>query len=285
MESRPGSRHRYRFKYWRPEDKRGCLKYSYGVNILLNRAAVFSKDPIDLTYFLHGRIKWYHGFLVEGVTKNGTEGAVTRLHLEKQIQKVKKPIAFISPEFITDPATMSRDVHHFSQFKKEAAWLEFQETVEQFLGTKKRGIARRNLMVHSQSYARVARMKNWKNVRFNSTTLIDTIYGKYKELASIAQNYKNFGSFTSYAVYNHSDKRTYKNNNKVYGYIKRGRAVSHEGITSPQSKGKKPSFISIKQTPKAPDGTKIIHKNATKYVFHQYLIQQGYLTSEEVYGN
>ena len=172
VESRPGSRHRYNFQYWRPEDKRGCLKYSYGVNILLNRAAVFSKDPIDLTYFLHGRIKWYHGFLVEGVTKNGTEGAVTRLHLEKQIQKVKKPIAFISPEFITDPATMSRDAHHFSQFKKEAAWLEFQETVEQFLGTKKRGIARRNLMVHSQSYARVARMKNWKNVRFNSTTLL-----------------------------------------------------------------------------------------------------------------
>ena len=283
----------YTFVYKDLEEPKGCLGKDYAVNILLNRAAVFNPKAVDITYFLHGRVTQKgHNLLVEGSGGKGKDkGAVSRYKLEERISKVKKPMAFVYPEFITDEATQRKDGLVFSQFNEESSWMEFQDTVEQFLGTEKRGVSRRNLMGHSQAYARIAQMKDWKNIKFDSTTLIDSIYGYPKEFNSIAKNYETFGSFTSYGIYRYGKKpkenKTYNFNKWLRNRLKRrrGKVNTYNKVTAPLSNSRVPSIVLIKHKRRTPDRKSVNHPNITRYVFDQYLIQRGYLTSEEVYGN
>ena len=283
---------KYKWRSDDAEDGKNCLSKNYNVNVLLNKEAVFSKEPIDLTYFLHGKVDW--GLVDEKVRRRKgkrtvIKGDVARYELEKQIRKVKKPIAFVYPEFITDNATKNMDNHHFSQFKDEDSWKTFQSTVEQMLGGEKR-VSRRNLMAHSMAYAPVARMVGWSSLKFSSTTMIDSIYAKTNQFESIAQNYDRFGSFTSYGIYEGKDKRnsTYKNNEKLRKSLSQNEGGVHfsRSIKAKQSTGRVPSIISLKsgEEIRSPNKMRIRHPNISKYVYHQYLIQQGYLTSKEIYG-
>ena len=64
----------------------------------------------------------------------------------------------------------------FLQFRNQEEWLELQNTVEQYVGLDR--IGKRNLMAHSLAYVVVLRMKSWDKLKFDSTTMIDSIYGK-----------------------------------------------------------------------------------------------------------
>ena len=47
---------KYKWRHWKAENEKNCLNKNYTVNIILNKEAVFSGQPVDLTYFLHGKV-------------------------------------------------------------------------------------------------------------------------------------------------------------------------------------------------------------------------------------
>ena len=84
------------------------------------------------------------------------------------------------------------------------------------------------------------------------------------------------------------ENKTYNNNEELRKSLSENKEGVHfsQSIKAKQSASKVPSIISLKsgRERRSPNGKIIGHPNISKYVYHQYLIQQGHLTSEEVYG-
>ena len=150
-------------------------------------------------------------------------------------------------------------------------------------------------------------MQKWDKIRFSSTTMIDSIYGSPKRFAEIAKDNKHFGNFTAYATPQVSSRvklqsygkpvirqvqtrrdgskrdvnKTYLNNSQIKRILEReGIKVSAgNAIYSPMSKGV-PTFIQVPFKSKSSDGTRINHKNISKYVFDEYLFQNKYIENK-----
>ena len=149
-------------------------KKKFSTNIIMNKAVLNTKEKIDITYFIHGKITR------RGQKVAGEKGVVGRYKIEERLKNVEKPMVFVYPEFITDKQTSKSESKHFLQFRNQEEWLELQNTVEQYVGLDR--IGKRNLMAHSLAYVVVLRMKSWDKLKFDSTTMIDSIYGKAKAL-------------------------------------------------------------------------------------------------------